>query len=211
MNLIRSAMGGPLLEELGDALEGGRLDLIAHGPFTFALQRNGGIDNRYCVSQPAAKALHFANNFDVLVPVDAGGDRPHHFAFVEHIDVIVDDHRQLQVRHLDERLHAGFVGFVFEFLFDGNVADAAAAARSGEVNAFNARNIFFDDVIGAAFLRNAAEIPVVHVAGPEVFDNTTAPMGDCGDFDDRYVHFRLRVTEDLTEGVLRLANPGGTL
>ena len=70
----------------------------------------------------------------------------------------------------------------------------------------DAGNIFLDDVIRAAFFGNAAEIPVVHVAGPEVFDDAAAPVRDRGDFDDRHVHFRLGIAEDFTEGILRLAH-----
>ena len=173
-----------------------------------SFQRDGRVDDRHGIAQPAAEALHFADDLDVLVPVDAGGHGPHDFPLVEDVDVVVDDDREFQIGHFDEGLHAGFVGLVLEFFFDRDVADAAAAARGGEMNRLDAGNIFLDDVIGAAFFGNAAEIPVVHVAGPEVFDDAAAPVRDRGDFDDRHVHFGLGITEDFAEGILRLRTPG---
>ena len=46
------------------------------------------------------------------------------------------------------------------------------------VDRFDAWNIFLDDVVNAAFLGDASEVPVVHVARPEVFDNAVSPVGD---------------------------------
>src|SRR4030095_6945230 len=187
-----------------DALERRGFDLVAHRPVSLGFQWYRRVDDRHGVAQPAAEALHFADDFDVLVPMDAGGHGPHHFALVEDVDVVVDDHGQFQIGHLDEGLHAGFVGLVLKFFFDRDVADAAAAARGGQMNRFDNGDVFRDDVLGAAFLGNAAEIPVVHVAGPEIFDDAAAPVRDRGDFDDRHVHYGLGITEDFAERILRL-------
>ncbi len=47
---------------------------------------------------------------------------------------------------------------------------------------------------------------MVHVAGPEVLDDAAAPVRDGGDFDDRHVHFRLRVAENFAERILLFAH-----
>src|SRR5688572_5380499 len=67
INLIRSAMLCPLLEKLRDSFERFGMDFVAFGPA--ACERNGRVDNRYGVAQPAAKTLHLADDVNVLVPV----------------------------------------------------------------------------------------------------------------------------------------------
>src|ERR1044071_4699031 len=98
-----------LFEKLRYALESRRLDLVTDRPLIFSLERNGRVDDRDGIAEPAAEALHLADNLDVLVPVHARGYGPHHFAFIEDIDVVIDDYGQFQIGHFDKRLHAGLV------------------------------------------------------------------------------------------------------
>src|SRR6185503_3241861 len=93
LDLVRHALF-LLLEEFCDALESSRLDFVAYRPFVLRFEGYGGIDNRDGVAEPAAETLYFADDFDVLVPMDARSDGPHDFALVEGVDVIVDDDRQ---------------------------------------------------------------------------------------------------------------------
>src|SRR5688572_7687340 len=204
MNLSFSAIiSSPgLFEESGNTLERRRLHFVTHGPFCFLFNRYGRIDDRHCIAQPATKTLDLTDDLDIFVPVHTSGDGPHDFAFVKDVDVFVDNYGEFQVRHFDKCLHASLVRFVLELFLDGYVANATAATRSREMDCFYTRHIFLDDVVSAAFFGNAAEIPVVHMPGPEVFDNAAAPVGDCGDLYYGYVHFRLCVTENFAKWVL---------
>src|SRR5262249_8337387 len=118
----------------------------------------------------------------------------------------VDDDGEFQVRHFHEGLHAGFIGLVFEFFFDGDVSDAASGAGGGKMNRLDAGNVFFDNVIYASFFRDTSEIPVVHVTRPEIFDNAVPSIGDSRDLNDRYLHFYLVIAEDFAKGVLGIAD-----
>src|SRR5215207_1104158 len=112
MNLILSAMmmSRSLLEKSCHPLEGRGFDLVTHRPFGF--ERYRCVEDRHSVAKPTAEALDLADDFDVFIPVHTGGHCPHDLTFVEDIDIVVDDNGKLQIRHLNEGLHAGFVRFV---------------------------------------------------------------------------------------------------
>ena len=74
------------------------------------------------------------------------------------------------------------------------------------MNRLDTGNIFLDDVIYASFFGNTSEVPVVHVARPEVFDDPVPSIGDRCDFNDRHLHFYLVIAEDFTKGVLGIAD-----
>src|ERR671919_80753 len=206
MNLILSATAFRkiLFEELCDTLESLRMDFIAFGPT--ALQWNRRVNNGDRIAEPAAEALHFSDDFDVLIPVNPRRHRPHHLALVKHVDIVVHDDSELQIGHLDKRLHAGLVRLVFELFLDRDIGNAAPGARRWQMNGFDAGDVFFDDIVNASFLGDASEIPMIHVARPEVFDDAVAPVGDGGHLDDRHLHLHLVITQNFAEGVLRVAN-----
>src|ERR1700752_1126728 len=78
----------PLLEKTAHPLHRVRGNLVALGKLAF--ERLRCVDHRDRVAEPAAEALHFAHDLNVLVPVRPGADRPHDFALVEDVDVVVD-------------------------------------------------------------------------------------------------------------------------
>src|SRR6516162_11078882 len=185
------------------------MNFVSFGPA--ALEGDGGVDDRHGIAQPAAEALHFTNNLDVLVPVDSRGYCPHNFPLIKDIDIVVDNDREFQVGHLDEGLHARLVRFVLEFLLDRDIGDAAPGARGRKMDGFDSGDVLFDDVIDASFLGYAAEVPVIHMARPEVFNDAVYSVGDRGYLDDRYLHLHLIVTQDFTKRILRIAYTGWNL
>src|SRR2546426_81200 len=110
-----------LFKEFSDPLHSLLVDSIALRKLT--LQRPGRVDDRHGISQPPAEALDLTDELDILVPMGAGRNRPHDFALVEGIDIVVDNHAEFQIGHLDKGLHRRLVGIILELLADRDVAD----------------------------------------------------------------------------------------
>src|SRR4029453_3625608 len=62
------------------------------------------------------------------------------------------------------------------------------------------------NVIYPSFFWDTFQVPVIHVARPEVFNDPVPSIGDRRDFNDRHLHFHLVIAEDFTKGVLGIAD-----
>ena len=70
------------------------------------------------------------------------------------------------------------------------------------MDGLEALDVALDGVVDAAFLGDAAQVPVVLLPGPDVLEDGVLAVGNGGDLHDGHVHGHLVVAQHLAEGVL---------
>src|SRR5438034_617171 len=112
----------------------------------------------------ARVALDVLDDVHVPIGLHARGDRPHHLALVEDVDVCIDHDDVLDEVAGPEGRQGRLLRLAVDLLVDGDVAIEAAAPGEREVNRPDRRDHTPDHVEEASLLRDAADDPVVAVS-----------------------------------------------